>query len=90
MKIDEVIEKLQEIKGKYGNLDVIGVDNYDINSIELQKFIEMIDLRNNIIDRHIGDLNNDYLENIHTYRISNNSKYSKRIISKGICVKIYW
>lgn len=36
MKVDKLINKLSKIKNKYGNLEVVGNDNYDICEVEVQ------------------------------------------------------
>ncbi len=85
MRIDEAILKLQHLKEVYGNLEIIGADSYDIDDIIPQKFIQMTNAFNDMVNRHTENIDEDYLERVYL----NNKEHRERIISHGRCVKIY-
>lgn len=85
MRIDEAILKLQDLKEEYGNLEIIGADSYDIDDIIPQKFIQMTNAFNNMVNRHTENIDEDYLERVYL----NNKGHRERIVSHGKCVKIY-
>jgi hypothetical protein len=84
MKINELILELEDLKDEFGNVDVIGADSYEIDFVRPQRYIQMTNPYNDIINRETEDLDEDYLE-----RYENDKEYSKRILFKGICVKVY-
>lgn len=85
MKINELINKLSEIKNKYGDLEIVGNDNYDIYKVEVQKFVKTNCKYNDIVVRQTENLNENYLEEMYI----DDKRYSKYFVSKGICVKLY-
>jgi hypothetical protein len=85
MSIDDVINDLQEIRKRYGNLDVVGSDEYDIGFVEVKKFIKTCSDYNDIISRHTEDLDENYLEKTYI----EDKDYNQYFISKGLCVKVF-
>ncbi|AKQ08349.1 hypothetical protein PQE66_gp034 [Bacillus phage PBC2] len=85
MKIDDVVDKLLKIKEEHGNLEVVGADNYDLDFVELQKYVKTSSDHNDIISRQTEDMDETWLEEMYV----ENKVYSKHFVSKGICVKVY-
>lgn len=84
LTIDEMVGELLKIKDKHGNLEVV-LGDYDVDFIEVQKYIKTSSDYNDIIFRHTEDMNETWLEEIYI----DNNEYSKHFVSKGVCVKIY-
>lgn len=85
MKISEIIERLDSFKEKYGDLEVLGSDEYPLEEITIQKFIKTCSDYNNIIRYNTEDLDEIFLEKMYE-EDEENTKY---FVSKGLCLKVY-
>lgn len=84
MRIDEAIEKLLKLKEEYGNLEIVGADDYDLDDIIIQKYIKTNSRYNDIISRQTEDLDENYLEDMYV-----TGDYKDHFVEQGLCVKVY-
>lgn len=86
MKISEMILGLQTIKEEYGDLVVLGSDDYEIDYVDIQKLIKTRSSHNkNITNNQTEDLDETYLEEVYI----ENEEYSHLFVEQGMCVKVY-
>lgn len=82
--IDELIKELLDIREKYGNLEIVGADNYDLEFVEVQKYVKTSSEYNDIISRQTEDMDETWLEDTYV-----DGAYKNIFVSQGICAKIY-
>lgn len=80
MRIEEAIKQLEEIKKKYGDLNLVfDEDNRDCEEIVVVKYVKFIDEYGNTIHIDTEDLNSDELD----------IYYINDVVEDGLRVNIY-
>lgn len=81
MKIRELIKDLQNLKEKYGDIDVVDANAEDLNFAEIQKLIQWrSEFNEHMINQGTQDLDENYLDYL---------RDSDRFVAESLCVRLY-